>query len=739
MAGQLPINEDVAGSHRPVPRTGAGSTRCGGWGRIGVNTDMSEIAIGIDLGTSNSCVAVMRGGTVEVLANAYGEHTTASVVAFREDGAINVGNAAKANIIHNPTRTVHSSKRLIGRYFFSEEVKKAQAICSYQIVDAENHALRIKVDEELFSLPEIAAMILSEMKSIAEARLGQPVTKAVITVPAYFNDNQRQATKDAGRIAGLEVLRILNEPTAAALAYGFGRGLSQRVAVWDLGGGTFDISVLEIGEDVFEVLSTSGDTFLGGEDFDDRLIDLLADEFTATTGLNLRNDRYALEKLKVAAEGAKKGLSVDSDVEIRIPDVIRTKDGVTHSIERRLTAEEYCVLVNDLIQRTFKVCDEALQQAGIVARDLDGVILVGGPTRLPIVRQTVQEYFQQEPKANVDPDEVVAMGAAIHAASLVNPDQEAYLLDVAPLSLRIGIAGGLAETVIERNTPVPIEQTRTFTTFRDMQESVSIRVYQGESQEASENELLGQFSFSDFAKAARGEVEIDVSFEINTDGIVNVTATDRDTGQAASTSITLSSGLSNNEIEEIIEEGRTNRVEPTTVAENGEVIGAIPLRSVRADTPVVFEETRESKRVLFEEDAIVPLDEEPPAPESPPAEDAPIELAPNRTVAANEPDTEEMQAYVDSLPEDALDLETDDAAGDLELLGDDENLDEIELDDAVEIAARDEHLDLSEDIDLGETDPALRDTAPNLEQTELFEPAGTDLSDPDGSDPEEIN
>jgi molecular chaperone DnaK len=743
MAGQLPINEDVAGSHRPVPRTGAGSTRCGGWGRIGVKTDMSEIAIGIDLGTSNSCVAVMRGGTVEVLANAYGENTTASVVAFREDGAINVGNAAKANIIHNPTRTVHSSKRLIGRYFFSEEVKKAQAICSYQIVDAENHALRIKVDEELFSLPEIAAMILSEMKSIAEARLGQPVTKAVITVPAYFNDNQRQATKDAGRIAGLEVLRILNEPTAAALAYGFGRGLSQRVAVWDLGGGTFDISVLEIGEDVFEVLSTSGDTFLGGEDFDDRLIDLLADEFTATTGLNLRNDRYALEKLKVAAEGAKKGLSVDSEVEIRIPDVIRSKDGATHSIERRLTTEEYSVLVNDLIQRTFKVCDEALQQAGIVARDLDGVILVGGPTRLPIVRQTVRDYFQQEPKANVDPDEVVAMGAAIHAASLVNPDQEAYLLDVTPLSLRIGIAGGLAETVIERNTPVPIEQTRTFTTFRDMQESVSIRVYQGESQEASENELLGQFSFSDFAKAARGEVEIDVSFEINTDGIVNVTATDRATGQAASTSITLSSGLSSNEIDEIIEEGRTGRIEPTTVAKNGEVIGAIPLRSVRADTPVVFEETRESKRVLFEEDAIIPLDEEPPAavvaPESTPAEDDEIELAPTPTVAADEPDTEEMQAYVDSLPEDALDLETDDAADDLDLLGEDEDIDEIELDDAVEIAARDEHLDLSEDMDLGETDPALRDTEPTLEKTELFELAGTDLSERDESDPEEIS
>jgi len=744
MTGQLPINEDVAGSHRPAPRTGAGSTHPRSRGRIGVSTDMSEIAIGIDLGTSNSCVAVMRGGNVEVLPNAYGENTTASVVAFREDGAINVGNAAKANIIHNPTRTVHSSKRLIGRYFFSEEVKKAQAICSYQIVDAENHALRIKVDEELFSLPEIAAMILSEMKSIAEARLGQPVSKAVITVPAYFNDNQRQATKDAGRIAGLEVMRILNEPTAAALAYGFGRGLSQRVAVWDLGGGTFDISVLEIGEDVFEVLSTSGDTFLGGEDFDDRLIDLLADEFAATTGLNLRNDPYALEKLKVAAEGAKKGLSVEDEVEIRIPDVIRTKAGATHSIERRLTAAEYAVLVNDLIQRTFKVCDEALQQAGIVARDLDGVILVGGPTRLPIIRSAVRDYFQQDPKGDVDPDEVVAMGAAIHAASLVNPDQEAYLLDVTPLSLRIGIAGGLAETVIERNTPVPIEQTRTFTTLRDMQESVSIRVYQGESQEAAENELLGQFSFSDFAKAARGEVEIDVSFEINTDGIVNVTATDRATGQAASTSITLSSGLTNNEIEAIIEEGRKDRLEPTTSTENGEVIGAIPLRSIRADTPVVFEETRASRRELLgDDDEIVPLDEFPPAAAAPAEildeEPLQIEHETVREVIRDEPDTEEMKAYVDSLPEDALDLETGEAEGDLELLGEDEQLDEIELDDAVEIAARDEHLDLSEGTDLGETDPALRETVPALEKTELFDVAGTDLSELDGNDPEEIS
>jgi len=573
---------------------------------------MPEFAIGIDLGTSNSCVAVMRGDEVEVLANAYGESTTASVVAFREDGTIGVGNSAKAHIIHHPKRTVHSSKRLIGRYFFSEEVKKAQSICSYEIVDAENHGLRIRIDEELFSLPEIAAMILSEMKSIAEARLGQSVTKAVITVPAYFNDNQRQATKDAGRIAGLDVLRILNEPTAAALAYGFGRGLSQRVAVWDLGGGTFDISVLEIGEDVFEVLSTAGDTFLGGEDFDDRLIDLLADEFAAETKINLRNDPYALEKLKVAAEGAKKGLSVDSEVEIRIPDVVQAADGTSHSIERTLTTQEYSMLVNDLIQRTFKVCDEALQEAGVVARDLDGVIMVGGPTRLPIVRDTVREYFQQDPKEGVDPDQVVAMGAAIHAASLINPDHEAFLLDVTPLSLRIGIVGGFAETVIERNTPVPIEQTRTVTTLKDMQESVEIRIYQGESQVAEENELLGQFSFADFAKGPRGEVQIDITFEINTDGIVNVTATDRATGKAAATRVTLTSGLSESEIEKIIGDARTDRLQSTGSDADGDaVIGAIPLVSIEADTPVLFEETRESKRALLAEESDLLAEDEP--------------------------------------------------------------------------------------------------------------------------------
>ncbi len=521
-----------------------------------------EVAIGIDLGTSNSCVAISDGRKVEVLRNSYGEAITASVVAFRDNGSFVVGNAAKANLIHDPHNTVASAKRLIGRYSFSAEVKKAQERCAYKIIEAENYGVRIGIRDEVFSIPEISAMVLREMKTVAEARLGRPVEKAVITVPAYFNDNQRQATKDAGRIAGLEVLRLLNEPTAAALAFGFGRGLNQRVAVYDLGGGTFDISILEIGTDVFEVLATFGDTYLGGDDFDDRILALLADEFLAKENIDLRDDAFALEKLKLAAENAKRGLSVDDTVEINIPEIVQGPNGDALSIQRTLSQSEFTSLVMDLIQRTFKVCDEALQRAGLIARDLDGVILVGGPTRLPVIQKAVGEYFQQKPKAGVDPDQVVAMGAAIHAQSLASSQpQDAYLLDVTPLSLRIGVAGGLAETVIERNTPVPIEQSRSFTTVQDFQEAVKISVYQGESRRAEENELLGQFEFSGFERRRRGETNIEVTFEINGDGIVNVTAREPESGQQASTQITLSSGLSEEEIQTIIERGRTDDLE----------------------------------------------------------------------------------------------------------------------------------------------------------------------------------
>ncbi len=536
---------------------------------------MAEVAVGIDLGTSNSCVSIARGRKVDVLPNAAGERITASVVAFHEDGAVQVGNVARTNLILDPHNTVASAKRLIGRYSFSEEVKKARAICAYKILDGPGHSVRIQIRDELYSLPEISAMVLKEMKSIAEARLGVPVTKAVITVPAYFNDNQRQATKDAGKIAGLEVLRLLNEPTAAALAYGFGKGLTQKVAVYDFGGGTFDISILEIGKDVFEVLATCGDTYLGGDDLDDRVIDLLADEFVARHGTNLRADVYALEKLKVAAEAAKRTLSVENEAEICIPDIAKDEQGNSLSVERTLTSAEFEQLVGDLVTRTFKVCDEALQQAGLVARDLDGVILVGGPTRLPLIRNHVKTYFQQEPRTDVDPDEVVAMGAAIHAAALVGDvvTEEAagggaFLLDVTPLSLRIGVAGGLAETVIERNTPVPIEQTRSFTTTQDNQERVQIRVYQGESRRAEENELLGQFDFSGFKRAPRGQVRIDVTFEINADGILNVQAKDQETGKVASTTLTFSSGLSDGELDQILEAKRTDRVQTEAAPED---------------------------------------------------------------------------------------------------------------------------------------------------------------------------
>ena len=500
---------------------------------------MAEIAVGIDLGTSNTCVSIMQDGEVKVLDNAFGERTSASVVHFHEDGSVEVGNSAKAKVIHAPAQTVRSAKRLIGRYHFSEEVKKAQAVYAYEIVEAPNHGVRIEIREEEFSLPEISAMVLREMKQIAERHIGDKVTKAVITVPAYFNDNQRQATKDAGRIAGLDVLRILNEPTAAALAYGFGMGLNQRVAVYDL----------------------------GGDDFDDRIIDLLADDFVGKYKINPRNDPYAYEKLKLAAENAKKALSIDEETFVVIDEVMKTEEGETLGLERTITRSEFSQLTHDLVMRTFKVCDEALQQSDLTVRDLDGVILVGGPTRLPMIREAVTHYFQQEPRVDVDPDEVVSMGAAIHAASLVGEAPDSMLLDVTPLDLRIGVAGGLAEPVIERNTPVPIEQTRTFTTFQDHQESVQIRVYQGDHRQADENAMLGQFEFSGFNKGLRSNVKIDVTFEIDADGIVNVTASDQATGQQASTQITLSSGLAEEQMERIIEQDVAGRVATAAKAE----------------------------------------------------------------------------------------------------------------------------------------------------------------------------
>jgi len=503
----------------------------------------------------------MLDGKPTVLGNKKGERVIASVVAFHEGGKIEVGNAAKQRIILDPKHTVSSAKRLIGRYFFSEEVRKARAVCKYEIVPGENHGVRIKIREEEFSLPEISAFVLKEMKAIAEGALGRPVSGAVITVPAYFNDNQRQATKDAGRIAGLDVLRILNEPTAAALSYGYGKDLRQKVAIYDLGGGTFDVSILEIGKDVFEVLATAGDTYLGGDDFDDRVIDLLADKVQSEHGVNVRTDPYAFAKLRMAAEGAKIELAEREESQISIPDLAE-HEGKPVGVEYTLTRKDFDKLIRDLILRTFKVCDEALQQASLTTRDLNGVILVGGPTRLPSIRNAVKEYFQRDPETDINPDEVVAMGAAIHAASLAAPDAGSYLLDVTPLTLRMGIAGGLSEAIIERNSPVPIDQMRVFTTVRDHQKTIAVRIYQGESRQAEGNTLLGEFEFAGFAPGPRGEVKIEVTFSISTEGIVKVQARDPKTGAEASTTVSMSSGLSEDQIQNIIAKDRTADVAP---------------------------------------------------------------------------------------------------------------------------------------------------------------------------------
>ena len=519
-----------------------------------------EIAIGIDLGTSYSCVAVVREGAPGVLPNEWGEQTHASVVSFLEDSSVLVGNAAKRNIITNAENTVYSAKRLIGRYYFSDEVKKAQAVMPYSIVEGENNSVRIKVRAQTYSLPEISALVLKEMKAIADTFLGVAIKKAVITVPAYFNDNQRQATKDAGRIAGLEVLRIINEPTAAALAYGFGRDVNQKIVVYDLGGGTFDVSILEIGKDVFEVLSTAGDTYLGGDDFDDRIMTWLAEDFLTKTRLDVRQNKFCLQMLKEAAEKAKIDVGQNGRADILCPGICQDAGGKVLDLKQTLTAEQFNRMVMDLVQRTFKVCDEALQSARLTAADIDAIILVGGPTRLPIIRNSVKHYFQKEPLEGINPDQVVAMGAALQAHALLDTNAQTFLVDVTPLSLRIGTVGGYTEKVIDKNTPVPIDKSKTFTTSRDGQEKVKIRVYQGESNRSDECEMLGEFEFAGFRIGYRGEVKIEVTFEINTDGIVNVSAADLETGQKTSTAISLSSGLSEADIQKSMQTNQTTQL-----------------------------------------------------------------------------------------------------------------------------------------------------------------------------------
>ena len=521
---------------------------------------MSEIAVGIDLGTSYSCVSAVIDGQPTVIPNEWGELTHASCVSFLEDGSVLVGNAAKKNIITNAENTVYSAKRLIGRFFFSDEVKKATTVMPYTIVEGPNNSVRIQARGKTFSLPEISALVLKELKAIAESYLGVPVTKAVVTVPAYFNDNQRQATKDAGRIAGLDILRILNEPTAAALAYGFGRDVNQRVAVYDLGGGTFDVSVLEIGKDVFEVLSTAGDTYLGGDDFDDRIMNWLAEDFLARHKLDLRQNRFCLQMLKEASEKAKIECGQNGEAEILCPGICQDVNGKVLDLQMHLTSDQFNRMVMDLVQGTFKVTDEALQSARMTVNDVDAVILVGGPTRLPIVRNSVKHYFQKDPMEGVDPDQVVSLGAALQAHALLDKATETFLVDVTPLSLRIGTVGGFTEKIIEKNTPIPIEKSKTFTTSRDGQDKVKIRVYQGESNRADECEMLGEFEFGGFRIGYRGEVKIEVTFEIDSNGIVNVQAADQETGQKTSTTISLSSGLSETDIQKSMQSNRSTKL-----------------------------------------------------------------------------------------------------------------------------------------------------------------------------------
>jgi molecular chaperone DnaK len=517
---------------------------------------MSKV-IGIDLGTTNSCVAVMEGKDVRVIENAEGARTTPSMVAFADNGERLVGQSAKRQAVTNPTNTLYAIKRLIGRRFDDPVVAKDVGLVPYKIIRADNGDAWVEVRGERYSPSQISAFILSKMKETAEAYLGEKVTQAVITVPAYFNDSQRQATKDAGRIAGLEVLRIINEPTAAALAYGMDKKKSGTIAVYDLGGGTFDISILEIGDGVFEVKSTNGDTFLGGEDFDKRVIDWLADEFKREQGIDLRNDKLALQRLKEAAEKAKIELSSSKETEINLPFITADASGPKHLV-MKLSRAKLEALVDDLITKTLEPCRQALKDAGITAGEVDEVILVGGQTRMPKIIETVKSFFGKDPARNVNPDEVVAVGAAIQGAVLKGEVKDVLLLDVTPLSLGIETLGGVFTRLIDRNTTIPTRKSQIFSTADDNQTAVTIKVYQGEREMAADNKLLGQFDLVGIPPAPRGVPQIEVTFDIDANGIVSVSAKDKATGKEQQIRIQASGGLSEQEIQRMIKEAEAN-------------------------------------------------------------------------------------------------------------------------------------------------------------------------------------
>lgn len=521
-----------------------------------------ERVIGIDLGTTNSCVAVMEGDTPVVIPNRGGYKTTPSIVAVTEAGKRLVGHIAKRQAITNAENTVYAAKRLIGRKWNSPQVKNAILTSSYAIVEGPHGDVRVKLRDKTYSVPEISSMVLQEMKIIAEDYLGEPVKKAVVTVPAYFNDNQRQATKDAGAIAGLDVIRIINEPTAASLAYGYGKEMDRTVAVYDLGGGTFDISILEIGaHGVFKVISTTGDTFLGGEDFDARIIDWLVQGFQEEHGIDLRQDRMALQRLRDAAEKAKCELSSVRETEINLPFIISTGRNEALHLQRSLSRTSLESLTEDLVERTVDICRQALEDAKLDVDEIEDVILVGGMTRMPAIQKSVTDYFEREPNKSVHPDEVVALGAAIQGAALVEDKHEMILLDVTPHALGIMTFGSYFEELIPQNTTVPTSRTKIFTTSRDNQTAVKILVMQGESKKADENELLGEFILTGLRRAPKGHVEIEVTFEINTDGIVSVHAKDLETGQAQSIQVTATSGLTQDEIKNMMESAKDYMVE----------------------------------------------------------------------------------------------------------------------------------------------------------------------------------